>query len=167
MHFATPLPAVQDNRLNYAPPLFKNSYNAKRGTGISNASIRMMKIALTTSYDRMAPCFAGTELLVLDENEDLDHAQTVATSGWHPLAWGRELMRRDVGVLVCAGIDLPTWAGIRGHGIQIVPEAIGAPADVLAAWQNHQLHTQQLWPACGTGRGDGRRRRFRGGRSRR
>lgn len=128
-----------------------------------------MNLALATSHDRMAPCFAGVELWILDENAELNQALRLSTHGWHPLAWGRELMRRDVGLLVCAGVNLQTWAGIQGHGIDVIPDAIGDPGTVLEAWRNRQLQPPPTWPACGgaprrAGRRGGRQHRFRGGR---
>ena len=119
-----------------------------------------MNLALAISHDRMAPCFAGVGLRIVDENAGFDDAEYLSTHGWHPLAWGRELMRRDVELLICAGINLQTWAGIRGHGINVIPEATGDPRQVLLAWRNHQLRPPASWPSYG-GR---QRRRFRGGR---
>ncbi|AKJ63408.1 hypothetical protein [Kiritimatiella glycovorans] len=117
----------------------------------------------------MAPCFAGTRLLVVDTGASPDAGAEVSTRGWHPLAWGRELMRRDVGTLLCAGIDPATWSAIRGHGIDVVPHAAGTPEGVLEAWRTGALHPAEPWPEPvfggrrGRGRGGGRRRRFRGG----
>lgn len=124
-----------------------------------------MRIALATRHGRMAPCFAGAALRIVDGPAALEAAATVPTDGWHPLGWGRELMRRDVGLLLCAGLDQATWAGLQGHGIQVVPGVLGDPADALAAWRNGRLQPPALWPACPGGRfGGGRRRRFHGGR---
>lgn len=132
--------------------------------------LKLMKVALVTSHGRMAPCFGGVELRIVDNNGDLRDAHVLSTHGWHPLVWGRELMRRDVTLLLCAGIDQATWAAVRGHGIQVIPNAIGDPATVFGTWRNGGLNPPQLWPAypAGFGRrggsGSGRRRRFRGGR---
>ena len=146
--------------------------------------ITLMKAALTTSHGRMAPCFAGVELRILGEyggvpsrpgaetagQAGLAGAQVVSTHGWHPLCWGRELWRRDVALLLCAGIDQGTWAAIRGHGIEVIPNAIGDPETVFAAWHGGRLNPPRLWPAYPVGLGraprfrEGRRRRFRGGR---
>jgi len=118
----------------------------------------------------MAPCFGGVELQIVEGDEDLRDGHIVSTHGWHPLAWGRELMRRDVALLLCAGIDQATWAALRGHGIQVIPNAIGDPATVFATWRNGSLIPPGLWPAYPVGFGGsrmfgaGRRRRFRGGR---
>jgi len=132
--------------------------------------LNLMKVALATSHGRMAPCFGGVELRIVDDNADLPDARVLSTHGWHPLAWGRELMRHDVTLLMCAGIDQATWAAVQGHGIQVIPNAIGDPEPVFAAWRNGHLSPPQLWPAYPVGfggrRGFGasRRRRFRGGR---
>ena len=125
-----------------------------------------MKVALATSHGRMAPCFAGVDLRLVDEHGSLSGAFALTTHGWHPLGWGRELMRRDVSVLLCAGIDHGTWASIRGHGITVIPGAVGAPAGVLQRWRNGSLQPPELWPVVPphTAPGVGGRRRFRGGR---
>jgi len=127
-----------------------------------------VKVALATSHDRMAPCFAGIELRVIDEGGGPDNWKVVATHGWHPLAWGRELMQRDVGLLLCAGIDQATWAAVQGHGIQVIPIAMGDPRAAFAAWSSGRLAPPALWPAYGggfdgrcRGRGRGRHRRGR------
>ncbi len=125
----------------------------------------------------MAPCFAGVELRVLNEEMNLDAAEVVSTCGWHPLAWGNELMRLDVALLLCAGIDHGTWAAIQGHGIQVIPNAIGEPDTAFATWHSGQLSPPQVWPSYPAGFGaggfdrltagrfgSGQRRRFRGGR---
>lgn len=123
-----------------------------------------MIVAMVTSRGRMAPCFAGAELWIVPDNVDLSRAQFVSTRGWHPLAWGRELMQRDVAVLLCAGIDQATWAGVRGHGIDAVPTAIGNLETVLSAWRDGNLQPPHMWPAFPVGTGGRRRRgRFRGG----
>lgn len=124
-----------------------------------------MNVALAISHGRMAPCFAGVELRIVDGNGDLNAAGLVSTRGWHPLGWGRELMRRDVGLLLCTGIDQGTWGSIRGHGIQVIPNAMGDPGATLAAWRSGRLRPPPIWPAYPAGSGGGRRRkRFRGGR---
>ena len=139
-----------------------------------------MKAALATSHGRMAPCFAGVELRIVrddtpglaDGQAGFEGAEVLSTQGWHPLGWGRELMRRDVGLLLCAGIDQGTWASIRGHGIEVIPNAMGEATTVLGAWRRGLLAPPQLWPAYPGGldqsmvRGFGgsrRRRRFHGG----
>lgn len=139
-----------------------------------------MKVALSISHGRMAPCFAGVELWLIQANAitktgepaDLTDAEILSTHGWHPLVWGRELMRHDVGLLLCAGMAAGTWAAIQGHGIEVIPNAMGDVGTVLAAWRDGHLSPSRSWPAypggfddlvfrgCGGGR---RRRRFQGG----
>ena len=138
-----------------------------------------MNTALTISHGRMAPCFAGVEIWIVSNNIPehaaghaiLDGAKIILTYGWHPLGWGRELMRCDVGLLLCSGIDQSTWSSVQGHGIQVIPNAIGDALSVLNAWRSGRLSPPRLWPAypdgyagfptggCGRGRG---MRRFRG-----
>jgi hypothetical protein len=150
-----------------------------------------MRAALVVSHGRMAPCFAGVDLQIVGDNvppqvsgqaapqasqaggqADLDGAEVLSTHGWHPLGWGRELMRHDVGLLLCAGIASGTWAAIQGHGIEVIPNAMGDADTVLAAWRGGHLTPPRLWPAYPSGfnpfavRGFGgsQRGRFRGGR---
>jgi hypothetical protein len=154
-----------------------------------------MKVALATSHGRMAPCLAGVDLLVIDQaladqsgavgimrggardssgngrdaKAALESGQVFSTHGWHSLAWGRELMLRDVTLLLCAGVDHWTWAAIRGHGIRVIPNAFGETDVVVSAWRNGQLSSHRVWPAypvgfVGVGGFGARRGRFRGGR---
>lgn len=133
-----------------------------------------MKAALATSHGRMAPCFAGVVLWIVQEDVQTacERDEVLSTHGWHPLAWGRELMRHEVGLLLCSGIDQSTWASVQGHGIQVIPNTMGATGSVLAAWRSGHLSPPKLWPAylndlgCNaSGFGGGcRRRRFRSGR---
>lgn len=133
-------------------------------------SIKLMKVAFATSHGRMAPCFGGVELRIVNSNADLQDARVLSTHGWHPLAWGRELMRLDVTLLMCASVDQTTWAALRGHGIQVIPNSVGDPAAVFATWRNGRLSLPQLWPVYPVGFnghrgfGAGRKRRLRGGR---
>ena len=129
-----------------------------------------MNVALTTSHGRMAPCFPGVELRVVGPQSTPEEAEVTVTRAWHPLVWGRELMRRDVNTLLCAGIDQVVWAGIRGYGIQVIPNAMGDPGHVLKQWLTGHLAVPQPGSAFPEMRGPGRRRgggcgrRFRGGR---
>jgi hypothetical protein len=150
-----------------------------------------MKAALAISHGRMAPCFAGVDLRIIKDSAptkageqaapqasqaggqvDLDGAEVLSTQGWHPLGWGRELMQRDVGLLLCAGIDQGTWASVKGHGIEVIPNAMGEAATILDAWRRGLLAPPRLWPAYPSGfnpfaergfAGGHRRRRFHGG----
>jgi len=127
-----------------------------------------MNVALTTSHGRMAPCFSGVELRVVGPGSDPQAAEIVATRVWHPLVWGRELMCRDVNTLLCAGIDQVVWAGIRGYGIEVIPNVMGDMQQVLRQWLNSRSVTPQKRPipphtrGFGLGQGDGGNRRFRG-----
>ena len=129
-----------------------------------------MNVALTISHGRMAPCFSGVELRVIESQGDPEQAEDIVTQAWHPLVWGRELMRRDVNTLLCAGIEQGVWAGIRGYGIEVIPNAMGNPGEVLNQWLNGRLVVPQTCtmasnvPDSSCGRGAGRGRRFRGGR---
>ena len=120
-----------------------------------------MLIALTTSHGRIAPCFAGVELCICADAREPSSTTTLATTGWHPLSWGRELVDRGVEVLICAGIDMSTWAALRGHGVDVIPEATGDVEDVLADWAAGRLVPPAAWPPY-HGMCPGRRCRRRG-----
>ena len=125
-----------------------------------------VKIGMTTNRDRITPCFAGVELWILAETQDLGEREVMNTEGWHPLAWPKELMRHDVSVLLCSGIDQFVWGALRGYGIQVIPNATGGAEDVLRQWRSGLLAAPQVWPPDPSrGRGGCRSRRwFRGGR---
>ena len=126
-----------------------------------------MNIALTTRHGHLVPCFSGVELLVIGPDQDLDRCVPIPTVDWPLLAWGRELAGREVGVLICGGIYPFLWGVLRGHGIDVVPNAIGEAAAGLADYRSGTLTVPPMWPCYPElhegGRG-GCRRRFRGGR---
>ena len=126
-----------------------------------------MNVALTTSHGRLAPCFPGAALHVVAPNREWSDSSVVSTDGWDPLVWGRELLRRDVSVLLCSGMFPFLWGVLQGYGIRVVPNASGSAADVLQAWRSGDLTVPEAWP-CEPGvrccRGRWGRRRFRGGR---
>lgn len=125
-----------------------------------------MNTGLVTQNHRMAPCYPGADLWVVGADSELDEARCVSTSGWHPLAWGRELLRLDVTELLCVGIDRFLWGALNGYGIRVVPNAIGTAQDVLELWRRGELQVPAMWvPGSGRRqRGRGRGRRHRGGR---
>ena len=139
-----------------------------------------MKAAFVMTNGRMAPCFAGVEVRLVEKktgmegeaSSGLKEAEILSTKTWHPLQWGRELALHGVNVLLCAGIMPGTWAAVCGNGIEVIPNAMGAAENVLALWCGGKVTPPQTWPAyppgaapfmkygAGIGR---RRRRLRGG----
>lgn len=125
-----------------------------------------MNTAMTTSRGRMAPCFPGVELLILGPRRAVGQHLKVSTTGWQPLAWGQELMCLDVSVLLCAGIHRFLWGVLQGYGIQVIPNVLGDPRDILARWRSGSLPLPRNWPFYPDpfpGGGRRGRRRFRGG----
>ena len=128
-----------------------------------------MILALTISHGRMAPCFAGVEICLLSEDENIDNGVRISTHDWHPLSWGYELRRKGVKLLLCSGIDLSTWSGLQGHGIRVIPNIMGDPEKVLTQWRQGALQQPESWPPYSPDyRGapsyqGGKRRRYRGG----
>ncbi len=121
-----------------------------------------MKTALTIRNGRMAACISGVELWLVAENETTEEHELVQTMGWQQLVWGRELMRRDVSVLLCAGIDRFVSGSLQGHGINVMPHVTGPAKEVLQDWRAGKLPKRE--PTGGLCRGR-RRRRFCGGRN--
>lgn len=105
------------------------------GFGLVSAVLVLMNVAIAISQGRLAPCFKGVELWIVGPEDDVDRCRVVSTEGWAPLAWGRQLMRADVGILICAGIHHFVWGVLRGYGIQVVSNATGDPATVLSEWR--------------------------------
>ena len=125
-----------------------------------------MNIAMTTENGRVAPCFAGVELWIVEPNQGVGVHRIIHTAGRDPSHWARELVRQDVGVLLCAGIDIFVWGGLLGNGVEVVPDAIGTADDVLARWRAGLLITPPIWPPPvrqHSRRRDQTRRRFHGG----
>ena len=86
-------------------------------------------------------------MVIADDAADREW-MSVPTADWHPLSWGRELMKRDVARLVCSGIDRATWGAIRGHGIDVIPDAAGELQDVFSAWRAGLLKPPADWPSA-------------------
>lgn len=116
-----------------------------------------MNIGLTVSRRRMSPCLPGVDLWILSGTAEVKEKQVVETEKWHSLAWGRELMQRNVNVLLCAGISRFLWGALRGDGIQVVPDAMGVPDEVAEQWQSGGLTVPRMWPPHVQG---GHQRRF-------
>jgi hypothetical protein len=111
-----------------------------------------MNVALATDSGRVAPCFAGVELWIVNPSQSAGARLTVSTVGLDPSLWARELVRRDVGVLLCAGIDMFAWGVLRGNGIHVVPEAVGTVDEVMVKWHAGTLSPLPLWPRAKDGR---------------
>ena len=123
-----------------------------------------MNIGLTVSNGRIGPCFSGVSLWIACSNVNIDQKQVIDTAAWQALDWGQELMRHNVSTLLCAGIDQFLWGALQGHGIKVVPDAIGLPEEILDQWQAGKLTVPQIWPPQMR---NGCRRGFRRGRGRR
>ena len=113
----------------------------------------------------MSPCFAGVSLWILEQSAEMEQKQVFDTADWNDLALGRELMHRNVNVLLCAGINRFLWGSLQGYGIEVVPDAIGAPEQVLELWRSGKLIVPDTWPhhtQGGSGKGHRKRRGRRG-----
>lgn len=120
-----------------------------------------MKVALAVSHQRMAPAFSGAQAVILGSESAYEAGECIDTAAWHPLMWGRELMRYGVEVLLCSGIDHGTWSAVQGSGVCVVPNVVGEAGEVWKAWRRGEISPPPIWPAnpgCLK-----RRRRRRGG----
>lgn len=131
-----------------------------------------MIAGLTVNDGRVAPCFAGVELWIVDSEGTAGAPQIFKTDDWPALTWGRELSSRNINILICSGIDRFLWGALQGVGIDVIPNVMGSCAEVIDLWKQGTLTMPQMWPAygpaVGMGRGMGRgmrrgRRRMRGG----
>ena len=123
-----------------------------------------MKIGLVINHSRMGVCFAGAELRILADDTVFEKAAVVHTYGWEPLEWGRRLAEQNVELLLCAGIDLSTWAAVRGNGICVIPNLMGDARTVFETWRKGELENIKAWPPYPHfAAGAGRRRRLRRG----
>lgn len=107
----------------------------------------------------MAPCFPGAELWVVEADGDVGVHHTVETDGWSVGSWTNELMRRDVTVLLCSGIDRFLWGALNGYGITVVADALGEPFEVLKRWREGGLVPGEIDAGCVRSRRCRRRRR--------
>ncbi len=105
-----------------------------------------MNIGLTVSHGRISPCFPGVDLWILEAGKDIEQKQVIDTQNWHVLAWGQELMRRNVNVLLCSGVNRFLWGSLQGYGIEVIPNAVGLTNEVIKQWHNGTLTVPKIWP---------------------
>lgn len=124
----------------------------------------MLRVAATSLDGRVAPCFAGVQLIV-EEQQGVGPGQreVVSTCGWPLAAWGHELLRRDVAVLLCSGVDRFLYGALQGYGIEVVSNVLGPLDAALEQWRRGTLRMKSVYPDAPPG-GRRARRRFRGGR---
>ncbi len=117
-----------------------------------------MKVGFIVSRNRVASCFAGNELLVYSNLLELDEHEVVSTSDWQLRDWVTELMKRDVGQLVCSGIDRFLNGTLRGNGVTVSCGIVGSIDVVIDRWRQGLIVERQEY--------GGRGHRCRGGRKR-
>ena len=102
-----------------------------------------MKTAFVVNNNRMASCFAGNELWIYYNLADSDKYDVVDTGGWEMRDWITELYKRDVGWLLCAGIDRFLYGSLRGNGIILIPNVIGEVDEVKNKWRQGLISNNQ------------------------
>ena len=125
-----------------------------------------MNVALTTEGGRIAPCFAGVEVWIVEPAQNACEHRTIPTAGRDPSFWARDLVRLDVDAFLCAGIDMFLWGVLRGNGIEVFANITGPAGEALERWRAGLLAPLQFWPQAEYrhNRQQARRRhRYRGG----
>lgn len=120
-----------------------------------------MKLGLTVCGNRLSPYFQGVDLWIVNSEEGVSSRQVICTEQWLTFKWKDELMRRDVGVLVCSGIDHFMSGVLQGCGIEVISDMTGDPAAILKACMLGRSSMMKM-KLPGAQRGRGRRRRRRG-----
>jgi hypothetical protein len=125
-----------------------------------------MNVAATCADGRMASCLVGVQIIVEHPGEaDQGRRETVSTAGWHLATWGHELLRRDVSVLLCSGIDQFLHGALHGYGIRVVPNVVGPVDTAIEQSRRGAFRITSGDPGMGP-EGNRVRRRFRRGRNR-
>jgi len=127
-----------------------------------------VKTAFVVSNERMASCFAGNEIRVYADLSDASETEVVSSAGWEPRDWVDELRRRDVELLVCVSVNRFLWGALRGSGISVTTDVVGALDNVVERWRRGEIEVDSGYgPGCGSGvgqrRGRGRGRHLRRG----
>jgi predicted Fe-Mo cluster-binding NifX family protein len=116
----------------------------------------MSRIALHQWQDRIAPVFdVGGRILVLAEG-GREREEHVLSRG-EPLHRAEDLLRLDVGTLICGAISRPMQEALVAGGIKVVGFVTGDLERVITAWERGDLDESFDMPGC-RGRGFGRQR---------
>ncbi|MCK5529099.1 MAG: hypothetical protein KAI74_05405 [Kiritimatiellae bacterium] len=102
-----------------------------------------MKVALITSGGRMAPCFAGNELFIYDDDSGSGEHVVIDTAGWELRDWTTELIKYDIDQLLCAGIGQFLSGALFGNGIVVISNIVGVVDEVLEKWRQGLISDQQ------------------------
>jgi predicted Fe-Mo cluster-binding NifX family protein len=122
-----------------------------------------MRVAFAAWNDRIAPVFDVTRRVHVVDTD----GRGVVRESEEPLddetAAGRAARLSALGIdtLVCGAISRPQEAFLQAYGVAVVPFVTGGLGEVVDAWGAGTLGSGAFaMPGCGQGRG----RRFRGGR---
>jgi predicted Fe-Mo cluster-binding NifX family protein len=119
----------------------------------------MSRIALHHWQGRIAPVFdVGGRILVLAEG-NREREEHVLLRG-EPLHRAEDLLRLDVGTLLCGAISRPMQEALVAGGIKVVGFVAGDLEQVIAAWERGDLDETFDMPGC-RGRGHVRKRGMR------
>ena len=104
----------------------------------------MSRIALHQWLDRIAPVFdVGGRILVLAEG-GREREEHVLSRG-EPLHRAEDLLRLDVGTLICGAISRPMQEALVAGGIKVVGFVTGDLERVITAWERGDLDESFEW----------------------
>ncbi len=116
----------------------------------------MSRIALHHWQDRIAPVFdVGGRILLLAEGKNGPEEHVLLRS--EPLHRLEDLLRLDVGTLICGAISRPMQEALTAGGIRVVGFVAGDLGQVATAWKLGELDESFAMPGC-RGRSRGRNR---------
>lgn len=127
-----------------------------------------MKVAVPNWQGRVSPVFdVAEQVLLVDFDSEEDGTQCTERLGTtEPHQRARRLADLGVDVLVCGAISWPLEAMLAANGIRVVPLVCGEVTEVVRAFRNGTLETEQFTMpgcCCKRRRGRGRHRRRGGG----
>ena len=132
-----------------------------------------MKIALSIFKDKISTVFdAADQLLVLETDGTTGQKRTmVRTGSTDPPNRATQLRDQGINVLICGAISWPLQRTIASMGITVYPFVRGTVEEVIAAYYDGTLNSENYaMPGCtgrcqGTGMGRGQGGRCRRGKT--
>lgn len=107
----------------------------------------MSRIALHQWQDRIAPVFdVGGRILVLSEGTREREEHVLLRD--EPLHRAEDLIRLDVGTLICGAISMPMQEALAAGGIKVVGFVAGDLELVIAAFEHGDLDETFDMPGC-------------------
>ena len=119
-----------------------------------------MKVAFSYLDRRISPVFDNScrVLLVEEEKGRILSQERLALAAVTPMQRSIQLAELGIETLICGAISKPLQSTIKSYGIQVVSFVAGDLQEVVQAWQENRLETEEFrMPGCrcvgGAGRG--------------